>query len=343
MAARLQWRWPQFNSLGHSTDPNDYANYSACNYSEVKTYLSIMDGQKPGYYGAYIFPAYVAAVRAADGAQFPASGLDPYYPPDTIKNQWQPLGGSLVTTSPSGATPGSAPLPLALPLTGKTVRSRGKLVHKTPPTGKGHVAFDFFLTQTATQVKGFSEASITHEIMIPLGNWGHYGQWGYRNPQWYDHDVVIDGVVYHVYYAKDLPTSPWPKQADYVTPDPDDPGPGPNGWYEGLQYNFGGLNPNFINEETGKGRIGWKFIVFQHDGETHPVDSNGMFSVDIAKFIAHLATCTDSRGVPVIRNTEYLPCIEVGCEVVYGTGDLLVDKFVNQVASTVVAPLPLPA
>lgn len=410
MAARLQWRWPQYNSLGHSTDPNVNPNYQ-----EVKAYPSIICGQKPGYYSPDIWPAYVAAIRAADGVVEPVP--NPSYTPSQIASKWVPQGGSVVQISPSGATPGSSPLPLQLPLTSKTLRVRGKVIHKMAPTGKGHVSLDFFLHAISTQIQTFTHAAITHEIMIPLGNWGGYGQYGTRNPGWYDHDVTIDGVDYAVYCAKNSPVSPWPRivitsasraaggvitfttstphllatsgtvavsgvsdssfngtytvlstpsSTTFTVQDPDnstaattsggsfkhpyDPGPNGSGYYPGLQYNFSGLDPNYDNEETTAiagapvKRIGWKFIIFQHKSpvDLHPTDVNGMVALDLTKFFAHLATCVDSRGVPFIQNNEWVPCIETGIEMIYGQGDVLIDKYLVQAATSVVAPPPLP-
>ena len=71
-----------------------------------------------------------------------------------------------------------------------------------PPTGAGHLSYDIWLQSTPTQHNGFGK-DITHEIMIPLDNWGGYGAYGNRNPNWYDHDVTIDGMLFHVYVAKD--------------------------------------------------------------------------------------------------------------------------------------------
>jgi hypothetical protein len=69
------------------------------------------------------------------------------------------------------------------------------------PTGRGHLAYDIFLQKTPEQVNGFGTA-ISHEIIIPLDYWGGYGQYPTRNPNWYDHDVTIDGLLFHVYAAK---------------------------------------------------------------------------------------------------------------------------------------------
>jgi hypothetical protein len=44
---------------------------------------------------------------------------------------------------------------------------------------------------------------VTHEIIVPVDYWGGYGTYPTRNPQWYDHDVTIDGILYHVYIYKD--------------------------------------------------------------------------------------------------------------------------------------------
>jgi len=53
------------------------------------------------------------------------------------------------------------------------------------------------------QQHGWNSANeLTHEIMIPVSYWGNYGAYNTRNPAWYDHDVTIDGRLYHVYASK---------------------------------------------------------------------------------------------------------------------------------------------
>jgi hypothetical protein len=321
--------WPQFNQAGHSTDPLVNPNYN-----EVKAYPSDMTGIKPGMFGDSMWPSYVVACRLPDGLTEPVP--NPSYTPQNIKDLWQPLGGSVDQTYPSGRTPNSSIFPLRLPLTTKTLQVRGRLVHRRTPTGKGHFAFDMFLQKTATQVQNFTKASITHELMLPLNNWGLYGQHGQRNPSWYDHDwISARGVLYHIYCAKD-------DSHNDVTGVVDGAGPGPGGYYPGLRYNFGGLDPLFVNEETGQPRRGWKFIVLQCDGDTHPVDANGMFDIDWRDIIAHLSSCVDSRGVKWIVGDEYIPAIETGCEMIYTNARFFVENYLVTAANTIITPPPVP-
>jgi len=140
-----------------------------CN--EIKSFPSIVSGRKPGWYNSWTKPG----------------GLDVLLP-----------GGGYSQTYPSGATPGTF-LPLQLPLA--SLKTSFDYRHLTPPTGRGHLAYDIFLQNTPAQASGFG-ANITHEIIIPLDYWGGYGQYPTRNPAWYDHDVTIDGILFHVYAAK---------------------------------------------------------------------------------------------------------------------------------------------
>lgn len=339
IACRWQIRWPQFNSLGHSTDPLVNSNYN-----EVKTYPSIIFGAKPGYHSTSNWPAFSFARRAPDGVTVPdPSSLSP---PAPIAADWQPAGGSVRVDAPCGASPNSSILPMQLPVTGKTARLRGKLFENAPPTGRGHLSYDMFLTANTTQGNNFTNAPITHEMMIPLRFWGGYGKYGNRSPSWYDHDVTIDGVLYHVYVTKDLGRNDSTGTYDFA-------GPGPGGSYPGLRYTFGGLNPTFTNEETGVGRIGWKFIVFEfdapdgHGGQLdsafHPTDADGYWNIDYTKFLAHAAATMDSRGIHWLQNTEYIPAIEIGIEQVWGTADAIVYNYSCQFANSVVPPLPKPA
>ena len=303
VAWRTTWTWPQFVNG---------ANVESGGFSEVKAFPGIIYGAKPGHDAnpASQWPAWSYAVRLPDGATVATA---PAGTPTNIANDWQPLGGSVSTRSPSGTTPGTH-LPVQLPLVAGSFTTTGRF--SASATGKGHLAFDIWLQETTTQAHGFANAPITHEIMIPLRNWGQYGMHGVaagRNPGWYDHDVTIDGVLYHVYCAKNLQTNPVTGVSDKTWPDS----------YPGLQYNFGStLNGVATNEETGSPRIRWKFIVFQHDGEAHPLQADGSFRINIKLFMDHLATRTDSRGIAFIRNTEYVVSSELGIEPVYGSGTL---------------------
>jgi hypothetical protein len=138
----------------------------------VKSFPSILKGQKPGYHNSWTKPG----------------GYDVLLP-----------NGSYSQVYPSGKTPGSF-LPLQLPIA--SLKSSFNYKHMSPPTGRGHLSYDIFLQSQPVQLNGFGP-TITHEIMVPLDYWGGYGSYPTRNPQWYDHDVTIDGRLFHVYIVKD--------------------------------------------------------------------------------------------------------------------------------------------
>jgi len=140
--------------------------------TEIKSFPSIISGAKPGFYNSWTKPA----------------GLD-----------LRLLDGSYSQKYPSGATPGTF-FPLQLPIA--SLKTTANYRHVSTPTGRGHLAYDIFLQSSPTQVNGFG-TGITHEIIIPLDYWGGYGVHGTRNPAWYDHDVTIDGRLFHVYAGKD--------------------------------------------------------------------------------------------------------------------------------------------
>jgi uncharacterized ubiquitin-like protein YukD len=224
--------------------------------TEVKGYPAVLSGRKPGYYSS-----------------------------DYLVNG-QPirlLDGTFSQIAPSGYTPGTfMPMQLPIPaLTAKYARS-----NVTPPTGQGQLTFDIWLQSHPGQDRGFTNSSITHEIMIPVDNWGNYGVYpNGRNPAWYDHDAVINGRLYHVYCTKG---------SDGV-----------------LRYNFGWLNGRY-------GRNGWKMIVFQPDAPI-PADE-----INLASFINYLQTRKDAAGIPWAQGNEYLVSVELGVEPVVGSGDLVV-------------------
>jgi len=141
-----------------------------CN--EIKSFPSIVSGRKPGWFNTWKTPG----------------GYDVQLP-----------DGSISQTFPSGATPGTF-FPLQLPIA--SLKTSFSYQHMSPPDGRGHLAYDIFLQSTPEQVNGFG-INVTHEIMIPLDYWGGYGAYPTRNPAWYDHDVTIDGLLFHVYAAKD--------------------------------------------------------------------------------------------------------------------------------------------
>jgi len=284
-AARIKWSWPEFNQQGQKIDGNGA-------YSEVKGYPSIIYGTAPGDSGPDQWPAYMYAVRAPDGVTVPSP---PSNAPQDVSRNWQPQGGSVIRRVPCGKSPSATLVPKRLGMAPGSIVGDFKW-SKANATGKGHLSWDIWLQETTDQGFGFPNSSVTHEIMIPMGNWGTYG----RHPDgrysgWYSHDTVIDGVTYHVYMA-------------------------------GAGYTFGGLAGKFTNEETGKPRTGWKFIVFQHDGDNHPKGPDGNIHLDFPKFFAHAAQ-SKWNGVPMVRGTEYCTNIQLGVEMVYGAGDLTIYDF----------------
>jgi len=152
VAGRMAWKWPQGTT-------------------EVKSYPSIIKGNKPGYFNTWTGPAGKPILM---------------------------LNDTYSQIYPSGKTPGSF-FPLQLPIA--SLKSSFNWKHNTTPTGRGHLAYDIWLQNTPDQINGFRAPPITHEIMIPLNYWGEYGAYPYRNPGWYQHDVTLEGYLFHVYYA----------------------------------------------------------------------------------------------------------------------------------------------
>lgn len=298
---RMQWSWP-VSIDGVLVDGNPA-------YSEVKGFPCAIYGAKPGYRSTTQYPASEKVVRLPDGISVNAA---PSGAPPIIANNWVTAGGAVSTLAPSGATPGSN-FPKQLLLTASATVVTG--IFSLSATGKCHLALDVWLQAPAnpSQTAGFANSPITHEIMIPLQNVGNYGRHGFRTATQgtFDHSVSIDGVTYHVYTFSDL----------FVD---DTTGLSTVGAQAGLRYNFGSLNPNYTNEETGLGRVGWKFIVFQHEGTAHPLLADGTFRLDISKFINHLNTRTDSRGIKFVQGTEHVVSVELGVEPVIGEGDCTV-------------------
>lgn len=140
--------------------------------TEVKSYPSVLMGAKPGFANSWICPGGKNIIL-----------------PD----------GSISQTFPSGATPNTW-MPVQLPVP-KTLSSTFDYRHVEAPTGRGHLTYDMWLQDVPEQNHGFGP-NISHEIMIPLNFWGGYGQYPHRNPSWYDHDVTIDGRLFHVYCNK---------------------------------------------------------------------------------------------------------------------------------------------
>ncbi len=183
---------------------------------------------------------------------------------------------------------GNTPLPLQLPIQDMKARHRLAVVNTT---GQGHVSYDLWLQEFPAQTSGFGASSITHEIMIPLWNWGGYGAHpNGRNPGWYDHDVTIDGIDFAVYVAKSA--------NGVVSPD------------------FGSLDGSY------SGRTGWKFIVFQP--KVLPLPDR---VINLAAIVNYVATRQDSAGTRWATCREYLMSIELGVEPVVGAGDVTIYDF----------------
>jgi hypothetical protein len=290
VAVRIKWKWPEFNQQGVAINDNP-------NYGEVKGYPAIIYGGMPGCANTEgPYPAWMYAVRAPDGVTVPSA--PPGAPQDVVR-EWQPQGGSVITKVPCGFPPESL-LPMKIDSMPDTpLVANFKWVKNAACTGRGHLSWDIWLQETNDQAQGFPNASITHEIMIPVGNWGIYGRHpNGRPPFWYSHDTTIDGVLYHVYFAG-----------------------------EGYTFSDGTLAGKFANEEKGGMRTGWKFIIFQHDGDNHPRDASGNVRMDLSKFIAHCKTRKDKNGVNYVRGTEYCMSAQLGVEQVWGNGDLTIYDF----------------
>lgn len=151
VSGRVSWKWPTGST-------------------EVKSYPSFVNGNKPGYQNSWICPAGENVVL---------------------------LDGTVRQIYPSGPTPNSI-FPLQLPI--GTLMSSVDYVHNEEPTGRGHLTYDIWLQKTPTQEHGFNaKGEISHEIMIPQNSWGGYGKYPHRNPTWYSHDAVIDGRLFHIY------------------------------------------------------------------------------------------------------------------------------------------------
>lgn len=330
IAGAFAWYWPHYNQAGNTTDPTDPTSY----YNEVKTYMSIIYGFKPGFAGTGENPGFVVAVRLPDGVVEPVP--EPSYAPQPIKDAWVPEGGSTDLTYPSGGTGNATNLPMPLSaLATSTLVLRGRLHFYETPRGKGHIAYDMFLQKSSPQTKGFADADISHEIMIPLYEWGDYGAYGIRSPSWFIRDVTIDGVEYGLYALKD-------DNHNDATGAIDGGGP-----YLGVRYNFGGLNPNYPNEETLVNRRGWKFIVLQFkptpaNPHWHPVDANGRWRINYKSILQFLMTELDSRGIPLVKGDEWVPAIEIGAETIYGDAKYAILDYSVIAENTVVADPPWP-
>jgi hypothetical protein len=248
--------------------------------TEVKGFPAAIYGGRPGYY---------STSNLLDGR--PIRLMD----------------GTISQVAPTGRTPGSI-LPIQLPV--QSLRSKFAYRHNITPTGQGQLTFDIWLQSHPQQDRGFLSSSITHEIMIPLSNWGNYGAHNNlansRNPRWYDHTATIDGRMYHIYITK-----------------------GSDGC---LRFDFSSLNGTY-------GRFGWKMIAFVPD--QMPVAAG---EINLAAIINYVATRRDACGQPWATGTEYVASVELGVEPVVGTGDVTVHDFkVWSATSTAPAPAPSPS
>jgi len=150
------------------------ADTTAPGYSEIKTYPAILYGKKPGCQNSWITPCGYSVIL-----------------PD----------GSQSQTFPSGPTPGTT-FPYIIDSTFPNILTSYDYNHNQTPTGRGQLTYDLWLQNTPVQGHGWNASELTHEIMIPVSYWGDYGAYPYRNSAWYDHDVTIDGRLYHVYASK---------------------------------------------------------------------------------------------------------------------------------------------
>jgi hypothetical protein len=198
-------------------------------------------------------------------------------------------------------------LPLQLPLTPGSLDSKFAFVHNTPPTGAGQLAYEIWLQSAPAQDWGFTKSSVTHEIMIPLANWGNYGGWSGPNsrpPGWYDHDAWIDGRLYHVYATK--------------------------GGDGALRYDWKWLEGTY-------GRTGWKLIAFVP--VQMPINAGDL---NLASFVNYIATRKDIYGTPWATGSEYVASVELGVEPVEGAGDITIYNYRVSSTSSSAPTLPPP-
>lgn len=242
---RVVWGWPAVEGDG---------------VSEIKTYPSIVVGKKPGFANPWVTPGGLSIVRP--------NGTSPTGQPGEY---------------PSGPTPGTF-FPVLLNNTLPDVMTTFDYTHNKVPMGRGQMTFDLWIQNTPIQQHGFNYAKeIVNEIMIVTGYHGSYGAHGFRNPNWYSHDVTIGGVLWHVYCSK---------TADGR-----------------LTVN----NPWFA----------WKFIVFQpHDPDSLQQFTMAGRTFNLKDFIVHCKNKLDSANVPWVAASDYLVSGEFGLEVQDGAGDV---------------------
>ena len=144
---------------------------------EVKAYPSALIGNKPGFYNTWTTPG----------------GFNIQLP-----------DGTFDTRHPSGKTHANNFFPIAANGALPTINAAvGGINHLVTPSGAGHLSYDIWLQSSSAQINGFSAPPISHEIMIPLDLWGHYGEYpSHRNPAWYSHDETIQGILFHIYFVR---------------------------------------------------------------------------------------------------------------------------------------------
>jgi hypothetical protein len=144
--------------------------------TEVKGYHALLYGAKPGYQSDWNNPG----------------GFEITLP-----------DGKASTKAPSGATPNSI---LPMQANGRLPPINCSFDYRYPngrPQGLGQLTFDIWLQDSPKQIHGFKCPPITHEIMVILDCWGDYGAHpGHRNPGWFNHDVTLDGRLWHVYFVR---------------------------------------------------------------------------------------------------------------------------------------------
>jgi hypothetical protein len=235
--------------------------------TEVKSYPAIITGNFPGWH---------QTGTPNIGGMWPLRKQD----------------GTYSTALPSGKTQNSF-FPLALPVAGN-LQAHGAWVHNTPPTGRGHLAWDIWVQSSAPQTTGWTVPPIHTEIMIPLTYWGNYGAYvaggGGRNPDWYWGDDTIDGHLWHIFQTA--------------------------------------TNTNKLGAPKGNNFNGtWNFMVFEPDSPT-ALPAN--YQPNIALFLNYIKTKGWFDVTTPAANSGFgthVVSAELGVECVDGTGDLTVYNF----------------
>ncbi|HEY0887058.1 MAG TPA: CBM35 domain-containing protein [Ramlibacter sp.] len=165
---RSAWKWP---TTGAGDD-------------QVKAYPGPIFGRRPGWYDANCPCPNGSAI---------------------VQESGQP-----VRTLPIGPTPGTF-LPLQIGAGLPDINASFAFRHLVAPSadpaaGKGHIAFDIWLQNTAQQFHGAdTNFARSHEIMIPLNYWGGYGEWSRRPTDWRNYcncTFQHNGITFHVLHAE---------------------------------------------------------------------------------------------------------------------------------------------